>query len=60
MTAMFRIVEQGWSKEAAIREMVEGGYGYHGIWRNIVRYIEQVDVEQIRSAVMHKRRHDVR
>jgi protein tyrosine/serine phosphatase len=60
MTAMFRIVEQGWTKEAAIREMVEGGYGYHGIWRNIVRYIEQVDVEQIRNAVMHKRRHDVR
>jgi protein tyrosine phosphatase (PTP) superfamily phosphohydrolase (DUF442 family) len=27
MSAMFRIVEQGWSKEAAIREMVNGGYG---------------------------------
>jgi protein tyrosine/serine phosphatase len=55
MMAMFRIIEQGWSKEAAIREMVEGGYGYHRVWRNIVRYIEQVDVEQIRGALLHKR-----
>jgi protein tyrosine/serine phosphatase len=55
MTAMFRIIEQGWSKEAAIREMVEGGYGYHRIWRNIVRYIEHVDVERIRAAVIRHR-----
>jgi protein tyrosine/serine phosphatase len=55
MTAMFRIVEQGWSKEAAIREMVAGGYGYHRMWRNIVRYIEQVDVERIRAAVVARK-----
>lgn len=54
MTAMFRIVEQGWSKEAAIREMVAGGYGYHHMWRNIVRYIEQVDVERIRARLAWK------
>lgn len=56
MTAMFRIVEQGWSKEAAICEMVSGGYSYHRVWRNIVRYIEQVDVERIRAAVARKGR----
>jgi len=58
MAAMYRIVEQGWSKEAAIREMMEGGYGYHRVWRNIVRYIEQVDVERIRAALAGKRRPD--
>ena len=51
MSAMYRIIEQGWTKEAAIREMIEGGYGYHPMWRNIIRYIEQVDVEKIRKAL---------
>jgi protein tyrosine/serine phosphatase len=54
MAAMFRIVEQGWSKEAAIREMLDGGYGYHRVWGNIVRYIEQVDVERIRARLVRK------
>jgi protein tyrosine/serine phosphatase len=51
MTAMFRIVEQGWSKQAAIQEMVQGGYGYHAMWQNIIRYIEEVDIERIRRAL---------
>jgi protein tyrosine/serine phosphatase len=51
MIAMYRMVEQGWSKRAALREMIDGGYGYHRLWRNIVRYIEQVDIERIRSRV---------
>ena len=49
--AMFRIVEQGWSREEAIREMREGGYGFHAAWRNIVRYLEKVDVEKMRRRV---------
>jgi protein tyrosine/serine phosphatase len=51
MSAMYRMVEQGWSKEAALEEMTRGGYGFHSAWRNIVRYIEKVDVERIRKAV---------
>lgn len=51
MTAMYRVVEQGWTKEAALREMREGGYGYHSMWKNIVRYLEKADPERIRSAV---------
>src|SRR5689334_2516680 len=49
MIAMYRIIEQGWSKEAALREMIDGGYGYHRMWRNIVRYVEQVDIARIRA-----------
>ena len=30
MSAMYRIVEQGWTKDEAIEEMVDGGYGFHG------------------------------
>lgn len=51
MSAMYRIVEQGWTKEAALRELREGGYGYHAVWKNIIRYIERVDVARIREGL---------
>jgi len=47
MSAMYRIVAQGWTKDAAIREMVEGGYGFHSIWSNVIAYVENVDEEKI-------------
>jgi protein tyrosine/serine phosphatase len=49
MIAMFRIIEQGWTKDEAIQEMVEGGYGFNRAWINIVRYVKQADVEKIRK-----------
>ena len=51
MVAMFRIVEQGWSKDAAIEEMVNGGYGFHETWSNIIEYVKNVDVERIRKEI---------
>ena len=51
MCAMFRIVEQGWSKDEAIQEMVKGGYGFQAIWINIIQYVKNVDVDRIREAV---------
>ncbi len=51
MTAIYRIVEQGWSKEAAIAEMTQGGFGYHPIWSNLIRYIERMDVAEIKRKV---------
>ncbi len=51
MVAMFRIVEQGWTKDEAIQEMVKGGYGFHATWRNIIDYVQNVDVEKIRKEV---------
>lgn len=51
MVAVFRIVEQGWTKDEAIQEMVKGGYGFHAKWRNIIEYIKNVDVERIRKEV---------
>lgn len=47
--AMYRIVVQGWTKEAAIAEMKGGGYGFHIIWENIPEYIQNVDVNKIKS-----------
>jgi protein tyrosine/serine phosphatase len=51
MSAMYRILVQGWSKEDALKELNEGGYGYHSMWRNIPRYIESADVEKLRAAI---------
>ena len=48
LIAIERMVSEGWSREDAIREMVEGGYGFHAIWQNMIDYVEHVDVERLR------------
>lgn len=51
MSAMYRIVIEGWDKQRAIDEMTHGGYGYHVVWKNILRYIRKVDVDKVRRQV---------
>jgi len=51
MSAMYRIVEQGWSKKEAIREMVDGGYGFHAIWSNTIGYVKNVDTEKFKKEI---------
>jgi len=51
MSAMYRILEQGWAPEDALKELVDGGYGYHSMWKNIVRYVRSVDVSKLREAI---------
>jgi protein tyrosine phosphatase (PTP) superfamily phosphohydrolase (DUF442 family) len=46
--AAYRVVVCGWSKDEAIREMTEGGFHFHKIWQNLVRYIRDMDVEKIK------------
>lgn len=48
MIALYRIAVQKWSKEEAIREMSEGGYGYHAIWSNLPTWIRDLDIGSIR------------
>ncbi|MDR1055292.1 MAG: tyrosine-protein phosphatase [Prevotellaceae bacterium] len=52
--AMYRIIFQGWSKEAAIEEMKQGGYGYHRIYFNIVNYIYKADIDKLEEQVFAK------
>lgn len=54
MCAIYRIVTQNWTKEEAVREMREGGYGFHSIWKNLIEFIDQLDVENIRKSVSEK------
>jgi tyrosine-protein phosphatase SIW14 len=48
MCAIYRILVSGWTKEDAIKEMTEGGFGYHTIWKKLIRYIRELDVDRIR------------
>jgi len=51
MCALYRIVVQGWTQEAAIDEMTRGGYGFHAIWKNLPDWIESLDIDAIRKEV---------
>ncbi|HWX02319.1 tyrosine-protein phosphatase [Collimonas sp.] len=51
VSAMYRVVFQGWNKQQALEELTEGGYGYHSLWKNIPKYMAAVDIEKIRTAV---------
>jgi tyrosine-protein phosphatase SIW14 len=49
MCAIYRIAVQGWSKDKAIEEMTEGGFGFHSIWQNLTNNIRNMDVEEIKN-----------
>ncbi|HMU96539.1 MAG TPA: tyrosine-protein phosphatase [Elusimicrobiota bacterium] len=49
MVAIYRIAVQGWSKESALDEMVNGGYGFHPLWKNLRRYIRNLDVAAVKA-----------
>jgi protein tyrosine/serine phosphatase len=51
MIAMYRIIYQHWSKQQAITEMTDGGYGFHAVWQNIITYINTVDVAVIAAGI---------
>ena len=48
MCAVYRVVFQGWSKEDAVDEMRNGGYGYHAIWRGLPKFVIAMDVEKMK------------
>jgi len=51
VSALYRMAVQGWDKEAARLEMLQGGFGYHTMWRNIPAYLDQVDPVAIAHAL---------
>ena len=48
MVAVYRIIVQGWSKAEAIREMTQGGFGFHPIWSNLPNWIQKLDIDRIK------------
>ncbi len=50
MCAIYRVAVQGWTKDEAIEEMTKGGFGHHPIWKNLVEFIREIDIDQIKRA----------
>lgn len=50
--AAYRIIFEGWDKEAAIDEMINGGYDYNTKIITVPEYLRGMDVEKLRSAIM--------
>ncbi|AMT86616.1 protein tyrosine phosphatase [Pseudomonas fluorescens] len=53
MAAMYRVVVQGWSKEQALKEMTEGGFGDSQHFHDSVRYVMQADVDRLHEALIN-------
>ncbi len=48
MTAVYRVAVCGWSKKEALSEMTRGGFGFHSAFKNLIRFIEKLDVDSVR------------
>ncbi len=46
--AVYRVVVQGWSKDEAVAEMTQGGFHFYSGWQNLVRYVRDLDVPDLR------------
>lgn len=51
ISAMYRVVVQGWSKEDALNEMTLGGFGDSSHFKDGVRYMMKADIEKLRTAL---------
>jgi len=49
--AMYRIIFQNWTKEQALNEMENGGYGFHKIYFNIPHYIRNANIEKLKKEI---------
>ena len=51
VAALYRMIYQGWSRQAALEEMEDGGFGFHDIWINIPHFIDGLDIDQLNREV---------
>ena len=49
MCTLYRVAVQGWSKKQALREMTQGGFGFHGIWENLIQWTNGLDIDGIKK-----------
>jgi len=52
VVAVHRIVFEGWTRAAAIDELLHGGYGFHAMYDDILSYLRTFDVEGVRARVL--------
>lgn len=51
VVAFYRILIQNWTREQALDEMVNGGYGYHAIYGNLQQLLKTADLEAMRAKI---------
>jgi protein tyrosine/serine phosphatase len=51
IVAVWRVLYQGWTKEAAIAEMERGGFGYNSFLFSNARHIRSLDIEKLRQQI---------
>lgn len=49
MCAIYRVAVQGWTKDQALAEMTRGDFGYHTMWKNLIKYIRELDLPGIKT-----------
>jgi len=49
MCAIYRVAVQDWRKDEAIEEMIKGGFGFYTRWQNLIDYIRELDIEEIKQ-----------
>ncbi len=49
--AMYRTVVEGWSKEDALKEMTQGGFGTEDDMTDAIAYVQKADVDKLRQAL---------
>lgn len=51
MSAMYRVVVQDWSKQDALQEMTQGGFGENAHFKDGMDYMMKADIAQLRTAL---------
>ena len=51
IVALYRIIFQNWTREAAKDELVNGGFGYHEAFENILTAIDEANIDRLRELV---------
>ena len=51
MSAMYRVVVQDWSKQDALQEMTQGGFGENAHFKDGIDYMMKADIAQLRTAL---------
>lgn len=49
MVAVYRVAVEGWTKEAALKEMRDGGFGFDAPWDEVKAHFESLDFSRIRK-----------
>ena len=49
LCAVYRVAVCGWTKDAAVQEMKEGGFAFNPAWQNLVVYVKRLDVDALRK-----------